>query len=96
MPSNTTNLEGYTVFSSLSLAGSGATAQVQDLTARGATSVVSLAIAGASFSIQTAGAATSGVDGGLVVVFRASGVSLCYKSGSSIYLIGGSATSGAA
>ena len=100
MPSNTTNLEGYTVFSSVSLAGSGSTLLAQDVTSRGSfvanwASITSAAFAGGA-SMTTLAAATAAPDGGFGIVFRASGLSIVYRSGSTIYSIAGSATSGAA
>jgi hypothetical protein len=49
-----------------------------------------------SFSITTAAAATSIPSGHLGVVFRASGISLVYVSGGTVYSFGSSSYSGAA
>lgn len=49
-----------------------------------------------NLSVATLAAATSAINNGLAVVFRASGLSLVYKSGSSIYVLAASTTSGTA
>jgi hypothetical protein len=98
MPSNTTNLEGYTVFSSVSLAGSGSTLLAQDITSRGSIvgnwgQVTNMSIASWSLSILTAASATAIPSGYLGLIQQASGFSLIYKSGTTVYTVGASAVS---
>lgn len=55
-----------------------------------------LSLATFSFSIATASAATLIPSGNLGIVFRTSGISLVYVSGSTVYSFGSSSYSGAA
>jgi len=82
MPSNITNLEGYTVFSSMSLAGSGSSTLGTNV------SVTSWAL-----SILTAPNVGAIPSGYLAIVQQASGFSLIYKSGTTSYTVGASAVS---
>jgi len=94
MPSNITNLEGYTVFSSMSLAGSGSTAKVKDLIVRGASTLgTNVSVTSWALSILTAPNVGAIPSGYLAIVQQASGFSLIYKSGTTSYTVGASAVS---
>ena len=63
MPSNTTNLEGYTVFSSVSLAGSGSTLLASDVSAsRFIGSTVSTTAGIASSTLSSTGSSLNGAE----------------------------------
>ena len=93
MPSNTTNLEeGYTVFSSVSMAGSGATIKAKDIV--GATAAITnMSVVSWGLSMLTAASATAIPSGYLGLIQQASGFSLIYKSGTTVYTVGASAVS---
>ena len=82
------DIHGYTVLSALSLAGG---ASVGTLALNGGT----LSLATRSISMITGGAQTTVPDGHLALLQAASGFSLVYRSGSTIYTVGASATSAA-
>ena len=77
------NLRGYTTFSALTLEGG---------TSEGTVALNGgvLSLGTYSFSIATAAAATAIPSGHLGVVFRASGISLVYISGGTVYSFGSS------
>lgn len=84
---------GFTTFSNVSIQGDGTNApSAQTVALNGAL----LSLGTYAFSIATANAATLIPDGCLGVVFRASGLSLIYRSGSTVYSISSSAVSGTA
>lgn len=91
MPSNTTNLEGYTVFSSVSLAGSGATLQAQDQTVTRSASVGTLTftnLAGSAFTVGSSATTRTFADGTFqfsVLSLTTNGAALRFRSGQTIY-----------
>lgn len=80
---------GYTVFSALSVAGGASRGTV-------ALNSAPLSLGTISFSIMTAADASGIPSGYLGLIQRASGFSLVYKSGSTVYTVGTSAVSGTA
>lgn len=99
MPVNTTDLQaGGTANTPV---GQQALTAFSSVTVANQLSACTLSVNTFCFSIQTAASATAIADGSLGLVFRASGISLVYKSGSTIYSfgtngVGASFTSGTA
>lgn len=87
-PGSGVTTTGHTGPSSYIEVQSGGTLSVQ--------SGAQLSLATFSFSIATAASATAIPSGNLGIVFRASGISLVYVSGSTVYSFGSSSYSGVA
>lgn len=96
-----TNLSGLTLSSTLSVGGqasftAGVTAPSYVTLSGGASMAgAQLSLATWGFSITTASQMSEVAPNTLALVFQASGISLCFRSGSTIYTVGASATSAA-
>jgi hypothetical protein len=96
------SVQGLTVTGSSQLLGSAnlisaSTVTVSTLlTVQKTASIASLSLTTFSFSILTGAAATSVPDNSLALIFRASGVSLVYMSGGTVYSVASSTVSGVA
>jgi hypothetical protein len=83
------SIHNVTVLSALSIAGGTSAGTV-------ALNAAPLSLGTFSFSMTTAADASGIADGALGLIQRASGWSLVYKSGSTVYTVGTSAVSGTA
>src|SRR5690348_16870194 len=88
MPVNTTDLQAGGTTNNPT--GLGALTEFSNVSVANQASVNTLSIASWCFSIQTAAAATAIANNSLGLVFRASGISLVYVSGGTVYSFGSS------